>query len=465
MRRRELLKGAAAGGALLVARPVAALASPLGPSAEFSTSRASRLFPGTRLAHADLHNHSLHSDGDGDPAKAFASMRDAGLDIAALTDHSGTSWGAPADPCFAQKDCRSVAGIDEAAWLKTKQIADSADAPGAFTAIRGFEWSSPFLGHVNVWFSERWIDPLHTGGVGPEGIGAHLHENLPTAGPAAQPALDTASRANPAAGTGMALFYDWLAAAPSRPGIGGGSDALAGFNHPGREYGRFGYFRLDPAVRDRVVSMEVFNRGEDYLFEQYGKGQPSPLTDCLDAGWRVGMLGVTDEHGTTWGRDGRGRTGLWVNELSRTGVREAMAARRFFATTLRGLRVDAGAVSGSDATGGAVARMGSTLRHASGPVTFSVDVDRGPEWWGKPLQVQVLRSGGALPKVVHVEDVVVPRDDQPVISFTVNLAAADGSWVVLRIADPAAPNKQPGPAGHACNTAGVAYASPFWLQP
>src|SRR5687768_7367196 len=84
--RRTLLKAGAASGALLMARP--ALASPLGPSPEFATSRRSRLFPGTALAHADLHNHTLYSDGDGDPALAFASMRAAGVDVAALTDHA-----------------------------------------------------------------------------------------------------------------------------------------------------------------------------------------------------------------------------------------------------------------------------------------------------------------------------------------------------------------------------------------
>ncbi|HTF60461.1 MAG TPA: hypothetical protein VK713_11195, partial [Actinomycetes bacterium] len=51
----------------------------------WGTSRVSRLFPGSWLAHADLHNHTWLSDGAGDPRLAFASMRAAGLDVAALT--------------------------------------------------------------------------------------------------------------------------------------------------------------------------------------------------------------------------------------------------------------------------------------------------------------------------------------------------------------------------------------------
>jgi hypothetical protein len=480
MSRRDVLKAGAAAGALLLGQPLGALADALGPTREFATSRASRLFPGTRLAHADLHNHTLFSDGAGDPAEAFASMRDAGLDVAALTDHSTVAWGtfSQVDPCTVAQvftgdphegdrdPCRSLVGLDEAGWERTAELADDADAPGEFTAIRGFEWSSPILGHVNVWFSERWIDPLHTAGIGPEGLGQYARE-IPGLGEPLGGALDGVLRANPAKGSGMAAFYRWLQADPSTPVIGGGGDGIAGFNHPGREPGRFGYFAPDPAVRDRIVSMEILNRREDYLFEGYRDGQPSPLVECLDAGWRVGLLGVTDEHGTDWGHpDGKGRAGLWVTDLSRDGVREALLARRFFATFLRGLRLDAAATGLADGPGPAPrVRMGSTLPHRSGPVTFEVDIDRGPEWWGKPLQVQVLRSGDGVPEVVHVEDVEVPTDRGPIIRFSVPLDVDEGRWVVLRIADPEAVNGAPGPDGHAGNVGVVAYASPFYLEP
>ena len=52
--------------------------------------RRSRLEPADApltLVVADLHNHSLNSDGRGDPERAFELMRAAGLDVAALTDH------------------------------------------------------------------------------------------------------------------------------------------------------------------------------------------------------------------------------------------------------------------------------------------------------------------------------------------------------------------------------------------
>lgn len=461
--RRDFLRTGAGAGALLVAGGWhGALAQSLGPRTVDGASRRSRLHPGgTRLVHADLHNHTLLSDGDGDPSAAFASMRGAGLDVAALTDHTTVSFGALSaagglgiDACAGNADCRGLAGLDERAWARTGGLADGANTDHAFTAIRGFEWSSPFLGHMNVWFSERWIDPLHTGGIGPEGLGEHLHENVPGAGPALGPLIDQVLRDNPARGPGMAAFYQWLQTDPATPGLGGGADAIAGFNHPGREQGRFGYFRYEPALAERVVSLELFNRRDDYVFAEFGDGQPSPLVECLDAGWRVGLLGVTDEHGTAWGTEqGKGRAGLWVSSLTRAAVREALLARRFFATNQPGLRLDA-AINR--------VRMGGVLDHTDGDVEVRVDLDQGPDRRGLPIEVQVLRTGpGGIPAVPHVEEANL--GDR--IRFRLPLSLDDGDWVVLRVADPAAPNAEPGPDGHPCNNLGLAYSSPFWLQP
>lgn len=368
------------------------------------------------LVHADMHNHTALSDGDGDPGAAFPSMREAGLDVAALTDHAirgatvegtgegGTPW----------------IGLDRAGWRRTGELAAAHDRPGEFTAIRGFEWTHPHLGHVNAWFTDDFTD-----------IASH---------------------------TGMAQFYEWLTGAgreTRRSGIGRRA-GLAGFNHPGREAGCFSGFSYLDAAREQLVSLEMFNRYDDYLFEGVRRGATSPLMACLDAGWRPGLLGVTDEHGDDWGLpEGKGRAGLWVTELTRAGVAEAMRARRFFATRLAGLRVDA--------TAGGV-RMGSVLRHREGVLEFVLDVDRGPRWAGMPLQVQVLRPGGPASPVPAVAEVVDIRCGE-VSRFGVPGAAADGGWVVLRIADPAEPNDTPGPSGHPANNRAVAYPSPWFLEP
>jgi hypothetical protein len=483
--RRQVLKGGLAAGALLAARPSFALATTANSDVEVTATRYSRLFRDTFVLHGDLHNHSHLSDGSGAPELAFASMRDSGLDVASLTDHSTLSWGPvgevtevacglyDGEPEHGESaDCRSLAGLDEDRWQRTNALADAADVPGVFTAIPGFEWSSPFLGHVNVWFSETWIDPLHTAGVDASGLGEHFRQ-VPGLGDILGPYLDLLLRNNPAR-TGMRPFYEWLAADPTTPVLGGGADGIASFNHPGREEGRFSYFDYDPRVAGQFVAMEILNRHEDYLFKSFGDGQPSPLVECLNAGWRVGLTGVSDEHGTDWGfPEGKGRTGLWVTEWSRGGVREALEARRVYATFIDGLRIDAAARSrpaggGSPGwaggSGSGKTRMGGGLTHSSGPVVFEVDVDRGPEWAGMEIEIQVLRPDEHVPKVVHVEPARIPTDGEPVISFTVDLDAADGDWVVLRIADPHALNPYAGPDDHPGNQRVLAYTSPFWLE-
>jgi len=459
--RRAFVRGGVAAGAVLLGGPrlAGAAVGGMDPTDHFGTSRVSRLFPGTFLAHADLHNHSLLSDGSGDEDDAFASMRAHGLDIAALTDHSTLNWGAPS-PCF-EAECRAVACIDEAAWQKMGVLAQSADEPEAFVALRGFEWSSPSLGHVNVWFTETWIDPLHTGGLGTgENAEEFLHDEIPEIGPIAADALvgpqaliDGVARET---GAGMALFYDWLHSPPDRAVVGGGNDGLAGFNHPGREVGRFSRFSFDDRIADRLVSLEVFNRGEDYLFESTETGELSPVVEALDAGWRVGLIGVSDNHGTNWGQDaGRGRAGLWVTSLSRNGVRDAMLARRAFATVVAGLRLDAAANG---------VRMGGVVP-AHNPLRIVLDID-GPGLRGKPLSVQLLRPGsGPLPDIAHVVTATVPGPDSPLIALDVDVGADPPPWLVVRVSDPSLEPDERAPEGFASFGAAVAYASPFFLVP
>lgn len=455
--RREFIKSGAAAGALLLARPTGILANGLGPANEFETSRVSRLFPGSWLAHADLHNHTLMSDGAGDAAAAFGSMRSAGLDAAALTDHSTVSYGLPQSVC-PDSDCQSLAGINEETWRRARELADGAQDDGQFTAMRGFEWSSPTLGHMNVWMSETWTDPLHTGGAGTgEGLAQFIHDGMPFVPSEVPSQLDEIVRRAPTTGAGMLAFYDWLRSPVDRPVMGGGVDGIAGFNHPGREPGRFSYFAFQPDLSERIVSVEVFNRKEDYLFEGTTSGARSPINECLNAGWRTGLLGVTDEHGTDWGYpDGKGRTGLWVTSLTRGGIREAMLARRFFSTRLRGLRLDASANG---------VRMGETLPHRSGPVTFQIDIDRGKEWWNRPLNVQVLSPGEAMPTVVHNEEIRVPPGNSPVPTFTFDIDVENGRWIALRITDPSEPADDRADPTWATFGNAIAYASPFFLEP
>jgi hypothetical protein len=373
----------------------------------WGTSRQSRLFPGPWLVHADLHNHTTLSDGSGEPADAFASMRAAGLDVAAITDHS--RWASVALGLVAMP---GNAGIDRFGWETARHLADAADDPGEFVALRGFEWSSALYGHANVWRTARFTDPLRSGGVL------------------------------------MTPFWRWLEHR--------GKEGLAGFNHAGSTALRFGHFRHRPAVAERVVSFEIFNKTDEHLLLGTDRGRPSPLVQCLDAGWKVGLLGVTDEHGANWGQpEGKGRAGLYVRELTRAGVYEALAARRFFASRVKGLRLDA-ALNG--------VRMGGSVPHQGGPARVTLDLDRAG-WTGRQLGVQVLRPGPGLPTLAACVDVRVPGPDEPLVAFEVDLDPTAGSWVVLRVTDPAGTADRPAVGEWARLGRALAYSSPFWLRP
>src|SRR5688500_521829 len=120
--RRQAL--ASAGAGLLIAglaSPDTALAR-TGPRLATGAARRSRITGGTTLVHADLHNHTLLSDGDGDPALAFDSMRSAGLDVAALTDHATFSDNALGDVLTDAflPDYHQAAGLTPAAWDRAR---------------------------------------------------------------------------------------------------------------------------------------------------------------------------------------------------------------------------------------------------------------------------------------------------------------------------------------------------------
>jgi putative cell wall-binding protein len=492
--RRSLLRASAlTTGALVVARPLGVLGQPLGTEDAQGTSRASRLFPGQRLVHADMHNHTIFSDAQPDATAelAYQTMEEGGMDAAALTDHSSLSWapgGVPSEfPCppdstgAVGEGCRSVFGLSNEEWTQTLELAqrftvtpEQALADPSlreYLGIRGFEWSSPTLGHVNVWFTQEYIDPLHTGGLS-TGIQAAdlLHE-----GSAGDPTplsglLETLIReSGETLGTaGMAGFQQWLTQPPDTPVIGGGADGIAGFNHPGREAERFGEFAFEPALRDRMVSLELLNRREDYLFRLLEVNRRSAMVECLAKGWRPGILGVSDEHDPIKRKDsdvGKGRSGIWVGDLSAAGIQEGMLQRRFFACRVKGLRIDAAADG---------VRMGQAFSHPGGRLLVQLDIATGTEHSGRRLNVHVMGApvdGGLLPEILHEELVTLPTD---VVEFHVDVDPERHPWVSLRISEPDLVEGDElgfAPDGRAAGTpfeplgAAWAYTAPWYLDP
>ena len=221
----------------------------------------------------------------------------------------------------------------------------------------------------------------------------------------------------------MRQLWDWLESVQA-------DDSLASFNHPGSRGTvlRFAGFQYRESLHRRLVGLEMFNKRDDYLFAGVDDGARSPLVECLSKGWRPGVLGVTDEHGSDWGRpEGKGRTGLFVTDLSREAVREALLARRTFATRLRGLRL-AAVLDGVPMGGEVSARPG----RRGYPMT--VDLDLGPAAVG---------LGALAPAAASRRDGAERAGGRPdrrrraPVELPVELDPRDGDWAVLRVSDPA----------------------------
>jgi predicted metal-dependent phosphoesterase TrpH len=405
VRRRTVLR--AAGGGL-----AATLAS-AGASAvtDAPSPGSTPLYADTdyRLRVGDPHSHTAYSDGAPDtrPADAYAAGRDAGLDFKAVTDHS--EW--LPTPVHADEACLDP----RADRLPTDCVHSPTDDPGGYRkwqatreqaaaatteehlALPGFEWSSPYQGHVVVHGTEGYATALETSG-------ATMHG-----------------------------FWEWFTRDPA---IGGGSDGIAFFAHPGREPETFEDFRYVPAAADRVVGCEVFNRDDRY-FE-------GGLAAALDAGWRVGAVGSTDNHSADLYRPDRPKTVLvapgdepWTRETLEATLRD----RRFYATyneTLQ-LRVTAdGREMGSEVT----APPGSN-------VDIRVDVfDPADE---NAVEAIVLYTNGA----TEAARTTLEDPDRGASLTHGATAPADGTrWFVAEVL---------GPAGREGPDRGSAFASPVWV--
>jgi len=461
MHRRDFIKGMAVLGGGLVMRP--SLAATLGGVPDsIGASRFSKLADGSLiLVHTDLHNHSFISgDAEGDPYRALSDIRAAGIDVACMTEHavSGKDHGQLTCPTWQDGGCRFIEGINGNDWQTMAQIADAAYDPGRFVSFRGFEYSTPTVGHVNVWFGQDFTDPAHELALATPRALSEMWRVFPQSKPVAdqfQNAPDTAL---------IAPFYHWLSSEPGSLPFGGGNDAIGSFNHPGY-FGNFQNFRYHAGAARYMFLIEAFNsityeqnqsdghNATDFFWYGRDRGLPQPFNACFNAGWRVGFTGVSDEHSGIYGQAGKGRGGLWVAGLTRRAVREGIMSRRSFGTREPGLRLDARANG---------VPMGSSMT-ATSQLSIELDIDRGPDWVGKELYVQIIGPGQDDPILLDVIPVTVPSPRKPPLSFT---ASPNGAWLFLRITDPARRLDPLGiePFEQVTNGGACAYVSPWFFD-
>jgi hypothetical protein len=374
-----------------------------------------------------MHEHSAYSDGyiGTTPSDYYRSGRCFGLNFLFGSDHSDffATPIATSDECLANRDLVSCALADpyEPAnsldkYGATKVQADQ-EQTAKFTTGFGFEWSSDRFGHINGYFARNWTDWLRDGTVA------------------------------------MAPFYAWM----TRPAaLGGGSDGLFTFNHPGdksvcgqidvcapADDPGFNWddFRYVAKADPQMIGIETFNGGSDFGSPHaHESGDDGFYAHALDKGWHLGAVGAEDKgHKRTdhWGTDELAKTVILAPDQRRDTLKQALRARRFYATLGRDLRLDFTVDR---------AVMGSRLDRVTGARLPIRGALRG--WDGRHLdggvRLDLISNGGAVVKSVAGDTLT----SSPAFAPTAHDAAAS-RWYFLR----ASRNGQV-----------VAYSSPIWID-
>lgn len=242
---------------------------------------------GPRIAWGDLHGHTAVSDGSGSPEDYFEYARDvAALDIVALTDHD--HWG--------------MEFLDEspALWEHNVAAARSFESPGTFLALPGYEYTDWIGGHRHVLF---------------------FGESTPLLS-AFDERYDTPQKLRDALRDVQALIV------PHHPA--GGPVAI--------DWSDRGDAQLEP-----VVEICSAHGSSESLDSPRGIHAPRPghfVRDALESGRRMGLIGSGDGHdghpGLAWKGPHYptgGLAAILVEDLERGAVRDALVARRCYATS------------------------------------------------------------------------------------------------------------------------------------
>ena len=275
-----------------------------------------------------MHMHSSYSDGviTDAPGDYFAKAKSLGYSFVGSSEHSDTLntglFLSVGDQCFASLEglltCLTPTADELVKWRNTAEQAQAA-SDESFLAIRGFEWTSDRFGHINVYFSKNFSNAKLDGGY-----------------------LFT-----------MDTFWGWFTRDADTPALnggslsgevpmGGGSDALAHFNHPhdkcfDTESAECDWndFTLIPEAVERMFGIELYNtdhRNDRYL-PYYAK--------ALDKGWRLAPIGSEDNHWGTYGAEGHPKTVTLATDLGEAAIKAAWQARRTYALAPgQHLRVD-----------------------------------------------------------------------------------------------------------------------------
>jgi hypothetical protein len=110
------------------------------------------------------------------------------------------------------------------------------------------------------------------------------------------------------------------------------SGGLAILAHPG-QYGSNIWSNFMFKKTPRIIGMELWNRNNNY-YTRTGQDGIRYYDEALQKGWKIGAAGGQDNHDESWGTMNTARMAVLATELSREGIMEALAARRYYSTMI-----------------------------------------------------------------------------------------------------------------------------------
>jgi hypothetical protein len=339
-----------------------------------------------RVLWADLHGHSNASDGSGTPEDYFRYARNvAALDVAALTDHDHVGY--------------FFLDATPEKWDEIRRTVQRFHEPGRFVTLLGFEWTNWIHGHRHVLY------------FGDEG------EVLSSV----DPRYDTPAKLWEALRGRLALTFAHHSA--------GGPIATNWEIAPDAE--------LEPDTE--VASVHGSSESVDTPYLIHAAVRGNFVRNALERGDRLGFVASGDSHD---GHPGlvqlfRGQSGglaaIQSESLTREGVREALRARRAYATN--GPRIYLSATLDGAPMGSTLPLAKSAPREAPKLAVFAVGT-------AEFDHIDVIRSG----EVIRA----APGEGRRRIGFEQPLAdLRAGEYVYVRAVQ---------------KDGGAAWSSPFFIE-
>jgi hypothetical protein len=276
--------------------------------------------------------------------------------------------------------------ISPAEWDDTGQKADLYNASGSFVTLRGFEWSSSSYGHIVT--------------------------------------LNTGDYTNSSVTPDLNSFYGWLEA----------RDAVAQFNHPGKQPNMFNGFAFDEGAAGYMRAVETGNKNDGNSGGLYYGAYLS----ALDKGWMLAPTDNQDNHSLTANSH---RTVVVAPELTRTALLEALRERRAYSSDDPDMKVVF--KCGGQWMGSVVQTIDTTPRF-----DVMVEDDENIE------RLELITNQGA----VAAQKSFVVGEDSRNVSWSPSVEVEDGAYYFLRVTERDEHNDEGGLGVQ------VTLTAPIWIE-